>query len=75
MTRWLVPDWRQAHKFWSVQLIVLGAIFTGVASVLGAFGGSLWVQDHPFAFLGIAAAVNVAALAGRLVDQPNVPSV
>jgi hypothetical protein len=75
MARWLVPDWKQAPKFWSVQLIVLGAVFSGIASVLGVFGGLPWVQNHPFLFLGIAAIVNVAALAGRLVDQPNVPVV
>lgn len=74
MSRWLVPDWKQAPKFWSVQLIILGAAFTGIASVIGAFGGSLWVQNHPFAFLAIAAFVNIMALAGRIVDQPNVPS-
>lgn len=68
----LIPDWKKAHHFWSVQLIVLGAVFTGIASVLGAFGILPWAQAHPFAYLAIAAVVNVAALAGRLVDQPNV---
>ena len=69
---WLIPDWKQAHKFWSVQLIIFGAAFTGFASVLGAFGYLPWAQAHPYLFLGIAAFVNIAALAGRLVDQPNV---
>ena len=68
----LIPDWKKAHHFWSVQLIILGAAFTGFASVLGAFGILPWAQQHPFAYLGIAAVVNIAALAGRLVDQPNV---
>ena len=56
-----------------MQLIILGAAFSGVASVLGVFGGLQIVQDHPVAFLLTAAIVNVFALAGRLVDQSKVP--
>lgn len=69
------PDAKYWRHLWSVQLIILGAAFTGFASVLGAFGMLPWAQSHPFLFLAIAAFVNIAALAGRLVDQPNVPSV
>ena len=71
--------WAPDAKYWarlhSVQLIILGATFSGIASVLGVFGGLPWVQELPFAVLAIAAAVNVGALAGRLVDQPIVPNI
>ena len=68
------PDARYWHRLRSVQLMIFGAAFTGIASVLGVFGGLQIVQDHPVAFLLIAAVVNVLAIAGRLVDQPDVPS-
>jgi hypothetical protein len=68
----LIWNWRAALQMYSVQLLILGAAFSGVASVLSVFGYLPWVQQHPFAFLGIAAVVNVLALAGRLVDQPKV---
>lgn len=69
-----VPDAKYWRRLWSVQIMIVGAVFTGIASVLGAFGGLQIVQDHPWAFLGVAAAVNVLAIAGRLVDQPGVPN-
>ena len=55
--------------------MILGAACSGVVSVLGVFGGALWVQDHPFAFLGVAGVLNVLALGSRLVDQKDVPNV
>ena len=70
--------WAADAKYWrrlrSVQLMIFGAVFTGIASVLGVFGGLQIVQDHPVAFLLTAAVVNVLAIAGRLVDQPDVPN-
>jgi len=71
----LAPDAKYWARLRSVQLLIFGAAFSGIASVLGVFGGLPWVQEHPYAFLAIAAVVNVGALAGRLVDQPNVPTV
>ena len=68
------PDAKYWHRLRSVQLLILGAVFSGVASVLGVFGGLQIVQDHPWAFLVIAAIVNIGALAGRLVDQPSIPN-
>lgn len=67
------PDAKSWRKLWSVQILIVGAAFSGVASVLGAVGGLEIVQAHPFAFLFVAAVVNVVAIAGRLVDQPSVP--
>jgi hypothetical protein len=67
------PDAKFWWKLWSVQILIIGAVFSGIASVLGALGGLQIVQDHPIAFLLVAAVVNVLAIAGRLVDQPLVP--
>ena len=72
--RW-APDAKYWRRLRSVQLILIGAAFSGIASVLGVFGGLEIVQNHPYAFLCVAAVVNIAALAGRLVDQPGVPNV
>ena len=67
------PDAKYWNRLWSVRFLILGTAFTGVASVIGSFGGLLWVQNHPFAFTTIAALVNVLALCSRLVDQKDVP--
>lgn len=67
------PDAKYWRRLWSVRFLLVGAAFTGVASVLGVFGGQLWVQDHPFLFIEIAGIVNVLALGSRLVDQKTVP--
>ena len=67
------PDAKYWSRLWSVRFLILGTAFTGVASVIGSFGGLLWVQNHPFAFTTIAALVNVLALCSRLVDQKDVP--
>jgi hypothetical protein len=68
------PDAKYWRRLRSVQLMIIGAAFSGIASVLGVLGGLQLVQDHPFAFLGVAAVVNVLALGSRLIDQPSVPN-
>jgi len=68
----LTPDAKYWRRLWSIQLMIFGAAFSGIASVLGVFGGLQIVQDHPVAFLLVAAVVNVLAISARLVDQPNV---
>ena len=69
----LTPDAKYWRRLWSIQLMIFGAAFSGIASVLGVFGGLQIVQDHPVAFLLIAAVINVLAIVGRLADQSNVP--
>ena len=70
----LVPDAKHWRRLWSVQLMILGALFTGVSSVVPmVFGGSPWVIEHPYGFCAIMGVLNVGAIVGRLVDQPNVP--
>lgn len=67
------PDAKYWRHLWSVQLLIIGAAFSGVASVIGAFGGLQFAQDHPFLFCGIAAGVNILALGARLIDQRDIP--
>jgi hypothetical protein len=69
------PDAKYWNRLWSVRFMILGAACAGMGSVLGVFGGLLWVQNHPFAFLTIAGVLNVLALGSRLVDQKDVPNV
>ena len=67
---WLVPDWKQAHRFWSVQITLLGAVFSGAWVALPAFQSVL--KPHEFAVVCIA--VSVCTVVLRLIDQPNVPT-
>jgi hypothetical protein len=56
----LIPDWRQIHKLYSVQLNFVGFVFTAAAAALGA-GGWSW----------LAAAIFVLAIMGRVVSQSD----
>lgn len=70
----LVPDAHQWRRMWSVQLMIVGALFAGLSNIVPmVFGGSPWVIEHPYLFCGIVGVLNVGAILGRLVDQPNVP--
>ena len=31
------PDWRKAHKLWSIQLVIVSSIFYGLWAALPAF--------------------------------------
>ena len=70
----LVPDAKHWRRLWSVQLMIASAFFGGASSVVPMlWGGSPFAVDHPFYFAGIMGVLNVGAIVGRLVDQPNVP--
>lgn len=70
MTRWLVPDWKEAHRFWSVQITILGAIFSGAWVALPAFQGII----RPGIFAAICIGVSVLTVVLRLIDQPSIPT-
>ena len=61
----LVPDWKKAHKFWSVQFALLGAVASGLWVAVPAFQGIL--PPHYFAAACIGA--SVIAIGLRLVNQ------
>ena len=63
------PDWRIAHRMWSVQLSVLWAIVGGLWVALPAFQS--WL--HPVAFASICVGFSLAILFARLTNQPGLP--
>ena len=68
------PDARYWRHLWSVQLMVIGALFAGISSVVPmVFGGTPWVIEHPYLFCAICGGLNVGAIVGRLLDQTSVP--
>ena len=68
------PEAKYWHRLWSVQLLILGAAFTGLSSIVPMiFGANAFAVNHPYWFCIIVAGLNIGAIAGRLVDQPRIP--
>ena len=67
MDRYAVPDWRNLHKLWSIQLGVLSAVVSGLWMAWPAF--QYVVPPLAFAAGGIAMAL--AAMVLRLLKQSN----
>lgn len=71
LTYWLIkhldPDWKVAHKLWSVRLAVLWACISGLYMALPAF------QDFmpPFYFAALCVFGSLLILVGRLTNQPG----
>ncbi|WP_247997415.1 hypothetical protein [Brucella tritici] len=64
----LVPDWRRVlRKAWSVRLILLAGILTGIEAVLPLLGDTFPIPSGAFALLTFF--VVVAAFVMRLVSQ------
>lgn len=64
----LIPNWRAVlKKAWSVRLIVLAVLLTGLETVLELFGYRLPLSDFAQAFLVFV--VTVAALLARIIAQ------
>ena len=65
------PDWRIAHKMWSVQLSVVWAIVGGLWAALPAFQN--WMP--PIAFACTCVGFSLAILFARLTNQPGLPMI
>ena len=65
------PDWRIAHRMWSVQLSVLWAILCGLWAALPALQS--WFSPEHFALICVGFALLI--LVGRLVNQPSLPMI
>jgi hypothetical protein len=65
------PDWRDAHKFWSIQLSVLWAILCGFYAVLPALQS--WFSPFHMVLLSMGCALLIVA--ARLANQPSLPVV
>lgn len=64
------PDWRIAHKMWSVQLSMLWGIMSGLWVALPAFQS--WLPPVHYAVVCIIFALVLLPLS-RLVNQPGLP--
>lgn len=66
----LLSDWREIlRKAWSVRLIILAGILSGVEVVLPFFSGSM---PHGV-FAGLSFVAVSGAFVARLVAQSNLP--
>lgn len=67
LDRLLTPDWRELHKFWSVQLSVFWAIVCGLWVSVSA------VQNFvsPIHFVEICCVMSVVILFARSTNQPG----
>ena len=63
------PDWRYAHRMWSVQLSVLWAVLCGFYAVLPALQS--WFTPGHLVLISCGCALLI--LAARLVNQPWLP--
>ena len=64
----LIPNASDWHKLWSVRLIILSAILSGVEIVLPYWSDAF--PPHLFAIL--ASVVSLAAAVARIVKQRNI---
>lgn len=68
LVRHLDPDWKVAHKLWSLRLCVLWSVVIGIYMALPSF------QDYmtPFHFLYVCIGFSVAIGIARLTNQPGI---
>ncbi len=65
--RELIPEWRLAHRFWSVRIAIFWSIVAGLYVALPAFYG--FVSPVTFALISIG--FSVAICIARLTHQPG----
>jgi hypothetical protein len=63
------PEWRQAHKLWSVQLSVFWAVVGGLWVAVPVFQGMV----TPFVFVCLCVGMSLLILFARLTNQPGLP--
>ena len=64
---YLDPDWKVAHKLWSLRIAFVWMIVSGLYMALPAFQNMI----DPFWFGGICMAFAIAVGIGRLTNQPG----
>ena len=68
---WLVnhldPDWKVAHKLWSIRVALFWAVVSGLYVALPAFQD--WVS--PVKFAVICVGFSLAICVARLTNQPG----
>ena len=70
-TAWLIrhldPDWKVAHKLWSLRIALFWMLICGLYMALPAFTNSI----DKFWFTGICIAFTFAIGIARLTNQPG----
>lgn len=68
----LATDWRRVLRYaWSIRLIILAGLLSGVEVTLPLLGDMLPVR--PGVFAGLSFFVSGSALVARLTAQKNLP--
>ena len=69
----LVPNWRRVLKrAWSIRLMILAALLSGVEVILGFPDIEQRLDWQPGFFAGLSALVTAGALIARLLAQNGV---
>ena len=69
----LVPHWRRVLKrAWSIRLMILAALLSGVEVALSFSDVREWLELPPGIFAALAGLVSSAALVARLIVQNGV---
>jgi len=67
-TKWaFIPDWKYAHKFFSVEISLIGAVLSGLWVAIPAF--QLLIPPIPYVCFCIC--ISVAVVVARMIDQPS----
>ena len=61
-----IPDWKYAHKFFSVEISIAGAILSGLWVAIPAVQYII----PPIPYVCFCMGVSVAAVVARMIDQP-----
>jgi len=70
MPKWLDPDAKYLHRLWSVQVTVVGIVFTAIWTFIPA----VTYYVSPRAFAAVIVCVGIANLVARALAQPDVPN-
>lgn len=65
---WLDPDWRNAHKLFSMQVTFFWTVVTALYMALPAFTALV----SPWTFLGLCIFFGVLIMVARMTNQPGV---
>ena len=63
----LIPEWRIAHRLWSVRIAVFWTLISSLYMALPAFVDLV----PPWAFAALCIAFGLAILGARLTHQPG----
>lgn len=68
MDKWFIPEWKIAHKLWTVRIAIFWAIVSGLYYALPAF--QEWFSPIHFALLSVG--FSLALLFARITKQTGV---